>query len=70
MRFSEGYEERSASNFVHISGKIAGQTLEIITQEFGKESMSHAWEVQSHRHRKKKGEIGQEQSQEHAHHFL
>jgi hypothetical protein len=51
------------------SRKKVTETLAMIIQAFGEESMSRTWKAQNYRNRKK-GETGEKQSQEHAHDFL
>jgi hypothetical protein len=54
---------------VLISEESATETLAMVRQLYGEESMSHTWKFQTSR-QKKKGETGEEQSQEHAYDFL
>jgi hypothetical protein len=43
-----------ASNFVQISEKRATETVTMITQALGEESMSRTWKVQTGRDRKRR----------------
>jgi hypothetical protein len=53
-------------------GKREAETLAMIRQAFGEESMSRTWvfEWRSRSRAGRKGETGEKQSQEHAHHFF
>jgi hypothetical protein len=68
MFFRDGSDKGTASNFVQISENVT-ETLAMIGQVFGKESMCHTQKAQTHQDQKKKkkekGETGEEQSQEH-----
>jgi hypothetical protein len=53
MRFRDGSDKGTASNFVQISEKVS-ETLAMIRQAFGEESMRRAGKVQTHRDRKRR----------------
>jgi hypothetical protein len=61
--------QRNSIKFCANLGKIEMETPAVIRQAFGEESLSRTWKVQNSP-KPKKGEKGEVQSQEHAHHFL
>jgi hypothetical protein len=71
MRFRDGSNKGTASHFVQISEKVQN-ALAVIRQSFGEETMSRTRVFERNALFKAdgKGETSEEQSQEHAHHFL
>jgi hypothetical protein len=65
MRFRDGYNKGTASNFVQISEKVRRKWLD---KRLGKKAC--AVQGNSKRTETEKGKTGEEQSQEHAHNFL
>jgi plasmid maintenance system killer protein len=66
MRFLDRSDKGTASNYVQILEKRVAKILAMIRQAFGEESMS----CRKSKHTEtEKGETGEEQSQEHVHHF-
>jgi hypothetical protein len=48
MLLRDGPDSECASNFVQVSGKSATETLAMIRQAFGEESISHTWVFELH----------------------
>jgi hypothetical protein len=63
---SQRIPPRSSIKLCANLGKYVTETLTMIREVFGKESMSRTRKVQ----RPKQGETGEEQSKEHVHNFL
>jgi hypothetical protein len=60
--------DRDSINFCAKIGNSVSQTLAMIRQVFGEEIMSCTWK--SKLTKTEEGKTSEEQSQEHAHHFL
>jgi hypothetical protein len=66
MRFRDESDEGRASNFVQISEKVRSKTFQRLDKLTGEENMSRTRVFKWH----EKGGTGEEQSQEHVHHFF
>jgi hypothetical protein len=53
MRFRDGFDKRTESNFVQISGKSATETVAVIRNAFTEEIVRRTRKFQTHRGRKK-----------------